>query len=324
MSFKSALENACAAFLAKVLRPRLLTRPRFFRLWEKRGYHITPVHYYQPLPDTRELPPSLWEKRSEMPGIDLAEKQQVQLLESFARRFRDDYSRLPADASQAGDGFHFDNPNFRQVDAEILYSMIRHFQPRKIIEVGSGFSTLLSARAIREQAASDPEYHCQFTAIDPYPHRVLRRAAQADNPDTVIPGLGRILTAPVEKVPMEEFTTLGENDILFLDSSHVLKIGGDVQYEYLEILPRLPRGVVVHVHDIFFPWEYPRDWVMERNLFWTEQYLLQAFLSLNDSFEILWMSHFMLQEHRPEVENAIPSARGKNVRPGSFWMRRVR
>jgi len=113
-------------------------------------------------------------------------------------------------------------------------------------------------------------------------------------------------------------------DILFIDSSHVLKVGGDVQYEYLEILPRLKRGVVVHVHDIFLPGEYPNEWVREEHVFWNEQYLLQAFLSFNDSFEVLWAGSFMHRKHPEKLAECFPGYHPASCHPGSFWMRKTR
>ena len=114
------------------------------------------------------------------------------------------------------------------------------------------------------------------------------------------------------------------HDILFIDSSHVLRIGGDVQYEYLEILPRLARGVIVHSHDIFLPAEYPRHWVLEEHKFWTEQYLLQAFLAFNDSFEVLWAGSYMHLKHPEKLEEAFSSYKRERTLPGSFWMRKVK
>jgi len=120
-----------------------------------------------------------------------------------------------------------------------------------------------------------------------------------------------------------EFGKLKENDILFIDSSHVLKIGSDVQYEYLDILPRLSKGVIVHVHDIFLPAEYPKEWVLKDYIFWTEQYLLQAFLAFNDSFEVLWAGHYMHLKYPNKLEDAFSYKRDERL-PGSFWMRKIK
>jgi hypothetical protein len=151
-------------------------------------------------------------------------------------------------------------------------------------------------------------------AIEPYPNAVLSAG---------VPGV-QLRAVPLEAVPLQDFAALGENDILFIDSTHVLRIGGDVQYEILELLPRLRPGVNVHVHDIFLPAEYPRRWVMEHRRFWTEQYVLQAFLAFNDAFRITWGSGFMHLRHPDLLAEAFPSYRRPEIGPGSLWMRRVR
>jgi hypothetical protein len=114
---------------------------------------------------------------------------------------------------------------------------------------------------------------------------------------------------------------LGADDILFIDSSHVLRIGSDVQYLFLEVLPRLAPGVLVHIHDIFMPAEYPREWVLTHGYFWTEQYLLQAFLTFNTSWEVIWAGSFMQLNHRESLACAFPQA-VLDAMPGSFWIRR--
>jgi hypothetical protein len=127
----------------------------------------------------------------------------------------------------------------------------------------------------------------------------------------------------VEQVPLESFLHLDENDILFIDSSHVIKIGGDVNYLLLEVLPRLNKGVVVHFHDVFLPEEYPKRFVFERHQFWSEQYLLQAFLSFNYAFEVLWAGYYMYHNYPREFKSVFPSyTEGERHAPGSFWIRR--
>jgi predicted O-methyltransferase YrrM len=197
------------------------------------------------------------------------------------------------------------------VDGEILYCFIRHFKPKRIIEIGSGYSTRLSLLAARRNA-EDGHARAGVIACEPYPEEVLSRG---------LDGLTLRQTF-VQDVPLTEFDSLQANDILFIDSSHVLKIGSDVQYEYLEILPRLRPGVIVHVHDIFLPAEYPRTWVMDQFRFWTEQYLLQAFLAFNETFEVLWAGSYMHLTHPERLERAFRSYQRTTRWPGSFWMRR--
>ncbi|MBA7660162.1 hypothetical protein ES703_68161 [subsurface metagenome] len=128
----------------------------------------------------------------------------------------------------------------------------------------------------------------------------------------------------VEDVSLEEFSKLKENDILFIDSSHNISIGNDVYYEYLEILPRLKKGVLIHVHDIFLPYEYPKKWIFEYLLFWSEQYLLQAFLSFNNNFEILWGGYYMHKKHPDLLKNNFGSYNEEKNNPGSFWFKRTK
>lgn len=134
----------------------------------------------------------------------------------------------------------------------------------------------------------------------------------------------RLIRAEVQSVPLSEFEALGENDILFIESSHVLRIGSDVQYEFLEILPRLRPGVLVHVHDVFLPVEYLRRWVMEERRFWNEQYLLQAFLAFNSAFQVVWGGAYMSLRNPDALRSAFPRHDLRNTSPGSFWIRRVR
>lgn len=290
---------------------------RLFSLWERAGFHITPNHFYQPIPGTRTLKDELWLRQSELVGIDMNEQRQIQLLNQFLR-FKEEYEFFPKNETSKPWQYYINNPNFGSVDAEILYCIIRYFRPKKVIEIGSGYSTYLSAQAILK---NKEEYgnKSELIAIEPYPNEVLRSG---------FAGLSRLITTKIEEIDLSVFNELKENDILFIDSSHVLKIGNDVQYEYLEILPRLNRGVIVHIHDIFPPMEYPKRWVLEMHRFWNEQYLLQAFLAFNSAFEVLWGGGaYMHLRHPEKLEKAFSSYNRKTVWrrqvPGanSFWMR---
>jgi hypothetical protein len=292
----------------------LLEDPRFFPLFERRGYHITPNHFYQPIPDVQSLPEALWERPSELVGVDLREAEQLARLERFAGRYRAEYEALPRTPTSVAHEYYLRNDAFGTVDAEILYCMVRELAPRRLFEIGSGFSTRLSARACRVNAERQG-VACELVAFEPYPSEVLRAG---------FPGLTRLEPVKAQDIPLSEFARLEENDILFIDSSHVLKVGSDVQVEILEILPRLKKGVVVHFHDIFLPAEYPRAWIQEHRRFWTEQYALQAFLTFNDRFEVLWGGSFMHLKHPERLRQAFPSYAEAPAWPGSFWIRRTR
>jgi len=236
-------------------------------------------------------------------------------LEVFSSNYRGEYESFPRERTTVPYRYYVGNGGFDSVDGELLYCMIRHFRPKRIIEIGSGNSTYLSAQAILKNREEKNGYECELTAIEPYPNSVLKEG---------FPGLTRLVQKKAQDVPVLEFEELEENDIFFIDSSHVLKIGSDVQYIYLEILPRLGKGVLVHSHDIFLPSEYPKDWVLHDHRFYTEQYLLQAFMAFNESFEVVFAASYIHLKHPEWLESAFGTYSRDAVRPGSFWMRRTR
>jgi hypothetical protein len=294
-------------FIAKVM-PRCLHSGKLreiFPVWERHGFHVTPVHFYQPIPDTQSLPQKLWDKPSELVGIDMNDSVQLGLLRNYFPKFRDEYEQFPTSSTGESGRFHLNNDLFDGTDALVAYCMIRQFQPRLIIEVGSGFSSLISGEAAVKNKSS------ALICIEPFPREFLRQG---------FPGLHSLIEKKVEDIDLEFFSQLDSGDVLFIDSSHTVKIGGDVNYLFLEVLPRLKSGVIVHVHDIFLPFDYRRDWVMDEFRFWTEQYLLQAFLSFNSEFEVLMGNSYLGHYHMEDLKATFP------VSPwwggGSFWMRR--
>lgn len=265
-----------------------------FPFWERLGLHVTPDHYYYPIPSTRDLSDALFHRRSEMVGVSWNEDEQL-------RHLDDIFPRYVTEAA-------FDeNIGLSPVDASILHAMIRYYRPTKMVEVGSGESTKFTGRACVLNRAEGA--FCEFTAIEPYPRGDLVAG---------IPGLDRLRQTKVQDVDLEEFA---DCDLLFIDSSHVVKMGGDVNFLFLEVLPRLKPGCLVHVHDILLPGEYWRDWVVKRRLFWTEQYLLHAFLLFNSQYEVLWASRYMQLKHETGVGATFPFYRPEH-RITSFWMRR--
>lgn len=281
-----------------------------FALFEGLGVHVTPIHYYQPIPDTKTLSPAIWQKRNALAGIDMRESSQLELLDSLSGTYKAEYDALPGDATSDPRAFYLHNRAFESVDAEIYYAILRSTKPSRVIEIGSGFSTLLAAQALNLNNTDGTA--CDFTVIDPFPRPILLPS---------FPGVSRLVQRGVEEIELETFDQLGEGDILFIDSSHVVRIGGDVVYEYLDILPRLRPGVLVHIHDIFLPMEYPKNLIEKDRWFWTEQYLLQAFLAFNDAFEVVWAGSYMALNHPDHLGKAIASY-SNGVTPGSFWIRR--
>ncbi len=299
--------DSVASWLAKEVIPQFLpfnVAARYFSLWEENGFHITKNHFYSPIPDIRELPEKLWERESQLVGVEMNEEAQLHLLRNVFPQFRQEYSEDPRAATDNQSGFYFDNNKFSGTDALVLYCMVRHLQPKTIVEIGSGFSTRISALAATRNR------NTSLVCIEPYPVEGLKH----------LPCVSRLLTKRVQEVGIDLFQALGPNDILFIDSSHVARIGGDVPYIYLEVLPRLQPGVIVHMHDIFLPREYPKTWIMDHHLFWNEQYLLHSFLLFNAAFKVLFSNSFMELRHLPDMKATFPHSPWWGG--GSFWMRR--
>jgi hypothetical protein len=293
-------------FVAAVI-PVCLRSPQFrdlFQNWEGHGFHVTPARFNQPIPDIQSLPETLWSRPSELVGIHMNEAAQLNLLRSFSK-FRDEYQHFPTGKTGEHNQFYLGNRLFDGADALVAYCMIRHFQPRLIIEVGSGFSSLVLGQAGEKNKNSD------LICIEPFPREFLREG---------FPGLQSLIEKKVQDIGLEFFSQLDPGDILFIDSSHTVKIGGDVNYLFLEVLPRLKPGVIVHVHDIFLPFEYRRDWVLDEFRFWTEQYLLQSFLAFNSEFEVLMANYYLSHYHQDQLKATFPDL--SSWVGGSFWMQR--
>jgi hypothetical protein len=278
---------------------------QLFQNWEQHGFHVTPVHFYQPIPDTQSLPETLWNRGSQLVGIDMNDAMQLDLLRRHFPKFREEYKRFPTKPTEGQNRFYLGNNLFDGADALVAYCMVRYFQPRLIIEVGSGFSSLvLGDAAVKNGSAS-------LVCIEPFPREFLRKG---------FAGLQSLIEKKVQDIGLEFFSQLESGDILFIDSSHTVKIGGDVNYLFLEVLPRLKPGVIVHVHDIFLPFDYRRDWVLDEFRFWTEQYLLQAFLTFNSDFEVLMANSYLNHYHQEDLKATFPDL--SSWGGGSFWMRR--
>jgi predicted O-methyltransferase YrrM len=284
---------------------------RIFPALERRGFHLTPVNYYQPIPDTRSLTDAIWQRRSALVGIDMREAEQLALASRLSASYAAECQRLPR-APGVDHGFYIGNGWFDSIDAEFLYCLIRHVKPMRVIEIGSGYSTLVASEAARVNLAEDG-HRTEINAIEPYPRDFLVERA-GDR--------WQLTRSPVEEVPFSVFAALEANDILFIDSSHVVRIGGDVVYEFLEVIPRLAPGVLVHVHDIFLPDDYPQEWVLRTRRFWTEQYLLRAFLMFNSDFHVLLSSNILHKDHPAEMTQLFSSYPPRGYHPTSFWMQR--
>lgn len=271
------------------------------RLIHSDGYRFLrafpPGHFYSPIPDFGEInerSSSIFNKKvKDLPGIDLREPEQLVRIDSF----KSYYNELPWSDEVRIETlrYRFDNIYFSYGDAITLYSMMRHFGPKRIIEVGSGFSS--AAMLDVDELFFDNEI--EFTFIEPYPDRLRALLSDED--------LSRVslLDQPVQQVDLSRFEKLEKGDILFIDSSHVSKTDSDVNDLIHRILPHLKLGVIIHFHDILWPFEYPKKW-LKAGRAWNEAYLLRAFLQYNSSFEILFFNSYLEHHHRQKLRETLP------------------
>lgn len=293
-----------------IIRTRDFLIRKMFRLWQRLGVTVLSNHFYSPIPDIVSLERA-WPADSALAGIDMRENSQLVLLERFSAAYKSEYDAFPgALVPDVPYRYFLANGAYESVDAEILYCMVRAYHPKRIFEIGSGYSTRVSAEALSKNGDGG-----ELVGFEPYPSPVLRAG---------FPGLTRLVPKKIQDVPLETFDALEANDVLFIDSSHAASTGSDVVREYLEIIPRVKPGVLVHIHDIFLPRDYPKEWVLKEHRFWNEQYLLQAFLAFNSDFEVLWAGQYMHMRHPEAFTAAFASYDPARVSPGSFWIRRIR
>jgi len=283
-----------------------------FAFFQRHGVHVVRATYDSRVPDARLLQDGRWRARSDMVGVDLRDVAQLGLLRELASAWQAEYATFPLTPREAAPVPHLLNGGFGPVDAELLYALVRQSRPRRVIEVGAGYSTRFIAAALRRNAQDGPA--AEFVTIDPSGAQALQH----------IDGVTRHIADRVEALPLSTFAQLAAGDMLFIDSPHVVTVGGAVPYLMLEVVPRVAPGVIIHVHDIFLPEAYPTSWVMEDFRFYTEQYLLQAFLAFNTSFEVLLMANYLHTTHPDALAAAITSYDRTRDQPGSFWMRRTR
>ena len=269
---------------------------------------VMPVinHYYEPLFDERNLRKPLSEERG-LPGIDWNIKEQLALLSSF--NYEKELEGVPFE--RRGDlDFYFSNPSFKAGDAEYWYAIIRHFKPANIIEIGSGNSTKMAVMAINKNREEDPAYECSHICVEPYEMPWLEKTGV------------KVIREKAETVNINIFRRLKENDILFIDSSHMIRPQGDVLFEYLELLPVLNKGAIVHIHDIFSPRDYPKSWLIKSALFWNEQYLLEAFLTMNKDYSIIGALNYLHHRHYEMLKEKCPKLT-RDCEPGSFYIKKI-
>lgn len=287
--------------------------PQLKRIIDQRDLfkkYVPPGHYYSPIPSIDEIladKEKIWgEPPTHISGIDLNTDEQLELLDKFDEY----YKEIPfRDEKTEGLDYFFHNEWFSYSDAVFLYCMIRHLKPVNIIEIGSGYSSCVTLDTNR--LFFDNKINCHF--IEPYPERL----------NSLVKGCEKlnVYNQRLQDIPIELFLQLQSNDILFIDSTHVSKIHSDVNTIIHDILPLLKKNVVIHFHDVFYPFEYPEKWVLSEYRTWNEQYMLRAFLEYNACFRIILFTNFLETMYRNEIESRFPlifKATG-----ASLWIKKV-
>jgi predicted O-methyltransferase YrrM len=276
----------------------------------REGEFVPSGHFYSVVPSVsarkrylEALEPSI----DSLPGIDINREGQINLLKTLKPYFEN--CQFP-DFKQDGKRYYFCNPAYSYGDAITLYAMMRHFAPRRIIEIGSGYSSA---------AMLDTNYEffdgqIELTFIEPYPELLLSLMEGDDSRKSTVVPVG------VQEIDLHLFDQLEKNDILFIDSTHVSKLGSDVNRIFFDIIPRLKPGVIIHIHDIFWPFEYPKAWIRDGRA-WNEVYLLRALLQSSAGFEVLFFADYLKQIYSDWFStNAKPFTMNSG---GNFWMKKL-
>jgi predicted O-methyltransferase YrrM len=283
---------------ALTTRWRAASRRAVSALAGRLGLDVVPRGFYSPIPDVLALPSVA--ARSPLAGIEFDPDRQLTYLREQLGPFLDGL-RIP-DHGPPGE-LHLRNGFYEAADAEVLYATVRARRPARVLELGSGYSTLIIARALRDAGGEG-----SHTVFDPF---------ASDRLD----GVASIVRRSAAELPVEQWTSLGPGDVLFVDTSHTVKPGGEVNHVILDVLPALASGVAVHFHDVFLPWDYPPAYITELRAYWTEEYLLQAFLAMNPGYEPLLALHAIGRLYPEEIARLIPSVR-RGAAPCAFWIER--
>jgi predicted O-methyltransferase YrrM len=259
-----------------------------------------PGHFYSPLPNPADVDRRASTAQS-LPGIDTRDGEQLALAQRLAQH------PAPFTDEPGTHRYGFDNNYFGYADSSVLYALLREIRPRQIIEVGSGWST-----AVMLDAMESWETPARVTCIEPFPDRLRTVLRPTDHLE--------ILPQPVQQIPLERFAALQAHDLLFIDSSHVAKVGSDVVHLLTRVLPLLQPGVFVHIHDLFWPFDYPEDWLREGRA-WNEAYMVHAFLQFNERFAIRWFTSYLEANHPDALHRALPLTAKDHG--GSLYLQRL-
>jgi len=269
-----------------------------------------PVHYYSPIPAMSAK--SFDDAPRYFAASDAVIDAALKVLSGFAETYGDAYSQIAARGRAGSNGpmeFSFKGAPYSPVEAEVLYGLIRSSKPQRIVEIGCGHTTFLIAEAIR--AERDAGYAPTYTCVEPY-----RPSYLAAPPAEV----SEFIDKPLQLAPLGLFDELGAGDILFIDSSHVVAYGSDTVFELTQLLPRLAPGVLIHIHDIYLPYEYPERWLRRLKYFWAEQYMLDALLRDTSRYAVRLPLYQLYRERRAELDALFPSLNGASSEPGAYWI----
>jgi predicted O-methyltransferase YrrM len=300
--------------LQQLRQRRALDEYRLLRRFARRlGYHLVPANYYSPIPDLPALADQVFEQPSPMPGVAWDIDSQLQFVSEQLGPFLPELA-APLDPPGLPDnGYHYRNEFFNALDADVLYAVVRWLRPSRIVEVGSGYSTLVIEAALRRSAldGGPGQGRLIHEVYDPHPSAVLG------------PVLDRLTLRPTaaEEIDLGVFSSLQAGDLLFIDTTHAVRPGGDVVRLLLEVVPQLAPGVVVQIHDVFRPYEYPRELGERFGAYWQEHHLVQALLAFNTEFQILCANHALFRQRRTEVQALVPALE-EGMLPSSLWLRR--
>jgi predicted O-methyltransferase YrrM len=263
-------------------------------------------HYYQPLINPeKHLKKSLRDDRV-LKGINFNIKEQLELLNKF--NYNSELIDFPLNKTNLTE-FYYNHSSYKSGDAEYLYNIIRYFKPTRIIEIGCGNSTLMISNALKANQLENHEYNCNHICVEPFEQPWLEKIDV------------ELIREKIEDIDISFFQKLGKNDILFIDSSHIIRPQGDVLFEYLEILPILNTGVIVHVHDVFTPKDYLDTWIFDHHLFWNEQYLFEGFMTYNSEFKVIGALNYLTHHYRDQLADKCPIFANQPERePGAFWI----
>ncbi len=273
-----------------------------------------PGHFYSPVVDIADAKANadrIWQVMPLVRGVDFNDVNHQELLSrAFPAFIKDyDYPEMLEETPELN-RFFTRNSQFSWLDARTLFVLLRLLKPKRLVEIGSGFSSLLTADVNHRFLADTMHFSC----IEPYPRAFLTQP---------LPGLNELLVTKVEALDPVYFDQLASGDVLFIDSSHVSKTGSDVNYLLFDILPRLRRGVLVHIHDIFLPHDYPQSWVLDDYRSWNEQYLVRALLMYSSAFRIVFGCSYAHYRYPNLVEQALSLPAGKGYGGGSLWIERL-